>query len=104
MGEAHMNDIASGSWTLARDAEGLAWLTIDKAGTSANVLSSGVLAELDGLLAALVRDRPRGVVVISATKSDFIAVADIRESTGITYTASGYEIIHCDETTLNSLS
>src|SRR4029077_14070828 len=40
-GDARMNDTASGSWTLARDADGLAWLTIDKPGTSANVLSSG---------------------------------------------------------------
>ena len=46
-----MNDIARGSWTLARDAEGLAWLTIDKPGTSANVLSSGVIL----LLADLIR-------------------------------------------------
>ena len=99
-----MNDIASGSWTLARDAEGLAWLTIDKAGTSANVLSSGVLAELDGLLAALERDRPRGVVVISAKKSGFIAGADIREFTGITDAASGYELIHRGQEVLNRLS
>ena len=99
-----MNDIASGSWTLARDAEGLAWLTIDKPGTSANVLSSGVLAELDGLLAALERDRPRGVVVISAKKSGFIAGADIREFTGITDAASGYELIHRGQEVLNRLS
>src|SRR5437660_1452094 len=104
MGEAHMNDIASGSWTLARDAEGLAWLTIDKPGTSANVLSSGVLAELDGLLAALERDRPRGVVVISAKKSGFIAGADIREFTGITDAASGYELIHRGQEVLNRLA
>src|SRR5947209_6676595 len=104
MGEAHMNDIASGSWTLARDAESLAWLTIDKPGTSANVLSSGVLAELDGLLAALERDRPRGVVVISAKKSGFIAGADIREFTGITDSASGHELIHRGQEVLNRLS
>src|SRR5213082_2750819 len=104
MGEAHMNDIASGSWTLVRDAESLAWLTIDKPGTSANVLSSGVLAELDGLLAALERDRPCGVVVISAKKSGFIAGADIREFTGITDAASGYELIHRGQEVLNRLA
>src|SRR5256884_1896806 len=104
MGEAHMNDIASGSWTVARDAEGPAWLTFDKPGTSANVVSSGVLAELDGLLAALERDRPRGVVVISAKKSGFIAGADIREFTGITDAASGYELIHRGQEVLNRLS
>jgi 3-hydroxyacyl-CoA dehydrogenase/enoyl-CoA hydratase/3-hydroxybutyryl-CoA epimerase len=99
-----MNDTASGSWTLSRDAEGLAWLTIDKPGTSANVLSSGVLAELDGLLATLERDRPRGVVVISAKKGGFIAGADIKEFTGITDAASGYELIHRGQEVLNRLA
>jgi 3-hydroxyacyl-CoA dehydrogenase / enoyl-CoA hydratase / 3-hydroxybutyryl-CoA epimerase len=99
-----MNDTASGSWTLSRDAEGLAWLTIDKPGTSANVLSSGVLAELDRLLATLERDRPRGVVVISAKKSGFIAGADIKEFTGITDAASGYELIHRGQEVLNRLA
>ena len=99
-----MNDTASGSWTLARDADGLAWLTIDKPGTSANVLSSGVLAELDGLLATLERDRPRGVVVISAKKSGFIAGADIKEFTGITDAASGYQLIHRGQEVLNRLA
>jgi 3-hydroxyacyl-CoA dehydrogenase / enoyl-CoA hydratase / 3-hydroxybutyryl-CoA epimerase len=99
-----MNDPASGSWTLARDAEGLAWLTIDKPGTSANVLSSGVLAELDGLLGTLERDRPRGVVVISAKKSGFVAGADIKEFTGVTDAASGYELIHRGQEVLNRLA
>src|SRR5439155_6409831 len=94
MVEAHMNDIARGSWTLARDAEGLAWHTIDKPGTSANVLSSGVLAELDGLLAALERDPPRGVVVISAKKSGFIAGAEDRKSTRLnsSHVANSYAV------------
>jgi 3-hydroxyacyl-CoA dehydrogenase / enoyl-CoA hydratase / 3-hydroxybutyryl-CoA epimerase len=99
-----MNDPASGSWTLARDAEGLAWLTIDKPGTSANVLSSGVLAELDGLLGTLERDRPRGVVVISAKKGGFVAGADIKEFTGVTDAASGYELIHRGQEVLNRLA
>src|SRR5207237_1221761 len=49
-------------------------------------------------------DRPRGVVVISAKKSGFIAGADIREFTGITDAASGYELIHRGQEVLNRLS
>src|SRR5947207_13495076 len=104
MGEAHMNDSAAGAWMRGRSAGVLAWLTMDNAGTSANALSSGVLAELDGLLAALERDRPRGVVVISVKQSGFIPGADIRQFTGITDAASGYELIHRGQEVLNRLS
>ena len=41
---------AAGCWSLERDADGIAWLTLDKPATSANVLSSSVLIELDGVL------------------------------------------------------
>ena len=99
-----MNDTATGSWKLERDSDGIAWLTIDKPGSSANVLSGGVLSELDGLLAALEKDLPRGVVVISAKKSGFVAGADIKEFTGITDAASGYELIRRGQQVLNRLA
>ena len=99
-----MNDTATGSWKLERDSDGIAWLTIDKPGSSANVLSGGVLSELDGLLAALEKDLPRGVVVISAKKSGFVAGADIKEFTGITDTAGGYELIRRGQQVLNRLA
>jgi len=83
-----MNETASGSWKLERDSDGIAWLTIDKPGSSANVLSGSVLTELDALLATLEKDLPRGVVVISGKKSGFVAGADIKEFTGITDAAS----------------
>ena len=99
-----MNDTATGSWKLERDSDGIAWLTIDKPGSSANVLSGSVLSELDGLLAALEKDLPRGVVVISAKKSGFVAGADIKEFTGITNAASGYELIRRGQQVLNRLA
>ena len=99
-----MNDTATGAWKLERDADAIAWLTIDKPGTSANVLSSGVLGELDGLLAALEKDLPRGAVVISAKKSGFVAGADVKEFTGITDAASGYALIRRGQQVLNRLA
>ena len=36
-------------WKMERDADGVAWLALDKPGTSANVLSSEVLIELGAL-------------------------------------------------------
>jgi 3-hydroxyacyl-CoA dehydrogenase/enoyl-CoA hydratase/3-hydroxybutyryl-CoA epimerase len=91
------------SWKSATDADGIVWLTIDKPGTSANVLSSDVLLELDGLLRPLAQSAPRGVVVTSAKKSGFIAGADIKEFTGVTDAESGYRLIHTGQQVLDRL-
>ncbi|HVN45403.1 MAG TPA: 3-hydroxyacyl-CoA dehydrogenase NAD-binding domain-containing protein [Steroidobacteraceae bacterium] len=99
-----MNDATSRSWKLERDAEGIAWLTLDKPGTSANVLSASVLAELDELLGALEHDRPSGAVLISAKKSGFVAGADIKEFIGLADEASGYQLIHRGQEVMNRLA
>jgi 3-hydroxyacyl-CoA dehydrogenase/enoyl-CoA hydratase/3-hydroxybutyryl-CoA epimerase len=96
-----MND--SAAWKIERDADGIVWLTIDKPGTSANVLSSGVLTELDALLQPLAKTPPRGVVVISGKKSGFIAGADIKEFTAITSAEDGYRLIHAGQQVLDRL-
>src|SRR5580692_11540309 len=82
--ETAMTNTNGTSWTTATDADGIVWLTLDKPGTSANVLSSTVLIELDALLRPLQQSAPRGVVVSSAKKSGFVAGADIKEFTGLT--------------------
>jgi len=97
-----MNDTAH-SWTLEQDAEGIAWLTLDKPNTSANVLSAAVLTELNERLAELERARPRGLILISGKKSGFIAGADIREFTGITDEAGGYALIRAGQLVFDRL-
>jgi len=97
-----MNDTAR-SWTLEQDAEGIAWLTLDKPNTSANVLSAAVLTELNERLAELERARPRGLILISGKKSGFIAGADIREFTGITDEAGGYALIRAGQQVFDRL-
>ena len=82
---------------------GIVWLTLDKPGTSANVLSSEVLIELDALLRPLQQSAPRGVVVLSGKKSGFVAGADIKEFTGITDAESGYRLIHGGQQVLDRL-
>jgi 3-hydroxyacyl-CoA dehydrogenase/enoyl-CoA hydratase/3-hydroxybutyryl-CoA epimerase len=99
-----MNDTVPGAWKVDRDADGIVWLTIDKPGTSANVLSGSVLLELDGILGTLERERPRAAVLVSGKKSGFIAGADIKEFTGVTDEASGYELIHRGQQVLNRLA
>ena len=62
-------------WSITRDADGLAWLTLDKAGSSTNTLSSDVLFELNAMLDVLDRDPPKGLVIRSGKTSGFIAAS-----------------------------
>ncbi|MEZ5529680.1 MAG: 3-hydroxyacyl-CoA dehydrogenase NAD-binding domain-containing protein [Porticoccaceae bacterium] len=66
-------------WQLQRDAEGIAWLTLDRQGEKVNSLNSEVLLELGEVLTALEADLPAGLVIQSGKASGFIAGADIRE-------------------------
>ena len=71
---------------------GIAWLTLDKPETSANVLSRDVLVELDGILQALEKDKPRGVVLRSGKSSGFIAGAEIKEFTQLENPQQGFDL------------
>jgi 3-hydroxyacyl-CoA dehydrogenase / enoyl-CoA hydratase / 3-hydroxybutyryl-CoA epimerase len=94
---------SASAWKMERDADGIVWLTVDKPGSSTNVLSSHVLRELNELLDQISTPPPRGVVVISAKKSGFIAGADIKEFTGITSAESGYRLIHAGQQVFDRL-
>lgn len=67
-------------WRLEQEANGLAWLTFDKAGESANTFSKEALHELDAALDAIRTMAPKGLVIRSA-KDSFIAGADVEEFT-----------------------
>ncbi len=71
-------------WALARDAHGIAWASLDRAGAGANTLAIEVLEEFDGLLAELSADAPSGLVIRSAKPSGFIAGADVHEIAAVT--------------------
>jgi 3-hydroxyacyl-CoA dehydrogenase/enoyl-CoA hydratase/3-hydroxybutyryl-CoA epimerase len=66
-------------WRVERDGEGLAWLTLDRAGVSTNTLSAAVMEELRAMLARLAADPPRGLVIRSGKANGFIAGADVDE-------------------------
>jgi 3-hydroxyacyl-CoA dehydrogenase/enoyl-CoA hydratase/3-hydroxybutyryl-CoA epimerase len=70
------------NFNLTRDDDGIAWLLFDRAGASANTLSSDAIEEFDAVLAALESQRPAGLVIRSAKKSGFIAGADVNEFRG----------------------
>ncbi|EKF20913.1 3-hydroxyacyl-CoA dehydrogenase NAD-binding domain-containing protein [Nitratireductor pacificus] len=83
LGPAERIDTGAVHWRLARDAQDVAWLVLDRAGESANTLSEAVMAELDMLLGRIEAMKPKGLVIRSAKKSGFIAGADIRDFQGI---------------------
>ncbi len=63
-----------------KDAQGLAWLTFDKQGESANTFSREALEELSLSLDEIKAAAPRGLIIRSA-KDSFIAGADVEEFT-----------------------
>src|SRR3989442_5836069 len=67
-------------WHWETDRDGLAWLTFDKQGESANTFSREALEQLRAVLEEIRRDNPKGLVIRSA-KDGFIAGADVEEFT-----------------------
>jgi 3-hydroxyacyl-CoA dehydrogenase/enoyl-CoA hydratase/3-hydroxybutyryl-CoA epimerase len=65
-------------WSWEKDDDGLAWLTFDKRGESANTFSRQALEELASALHAIRLESPKGLVIRSA-KESFIAGADVNE-------------------------
>ncbi len=66
-------------WRVDMDSIRIAWVTVDVADSSANILSEPVLNELRDLLPVLELESPAGAVFRSGKKSGFIAGADIKE-------------------------
>ncbi|HTX25306.1 MAG TPA: 3-hydroxyacyl-CoA dehydrogenase NAD-binding domain-containing protein [Steroidobacteraceae bacterium] len=91
------------AWKLDRDADEIVWLTLDKPGTSTNVLSREVLQELDRLLEPLATAPPRGVVLRSAKSGGFIAGADIKEFTTLGSAQEGFELTRAGQLVLDRI-
>jgi len=66
-------------WHRSTDANGICWLTLDKAGSTTNTLDHEVLSELNEVLEELATEPPRGLVIKSAKRTGFIAGADVGE-------------------------
>jgi 3-hydroxyacyl-CoA dehydrogenase/enoyl-CoA hydratase/3-hydroxybutyryl-CoA epimerase len=90
-------------WRLETDADGVAWLALDKAGASTNSLSRDVMEELDAMLAEVARALPKSLIVTSA-KRGFIAGADIKEFVGIRTPDQAYELIRQGQQVLDKLA
>ena len=88
-----MNATTYQHWQLEIDPEGIAWATFDKAGESANSLSSAVMNELAQMLDRLDANPPRGLIFRSGKAAGFIAGADIQEFTQLDTPKKGLELV-----------
>src|SRR5882672_623051 len=91
-------------WRIETDSDRVAFLIIDRAGSSANALASEVMLELDAHLAELERARPAAVVVCSGKASGFVAGADIKEFTGLKNAQQAYELIRTGQRVFDRLA
>jgi 3-hydroxyacyl-CoA dehydrogenase/enoyl-CoA hydratase/3-hydroxybutyryl-CoA epimerase len=94
---------ADAAWSLELDAEQIGWLTLDRPGSSANVLSRAVLLEFERVIAGLADRTLRGLVIRSAKPSGFIAGADIREFTTLGSEAAALEHVLLGQRLCNAL-
>ena len=90
-------------WRIRREADGIAVLTFDHAGRSANVLDTGALGEFETLLDEFERDPPAGIVIQSGKANGFLAGADVAEFSALLTREQALEKLHYGQNLLNRL-
>jgi 3-hydroxyacyl-CoA dehydrogenase/enoyl-CoA hydratase/3-hydroxybutyryl-CoA epimerase len=96
--------MSADDWAVELDADRIAWLTLDTAGASTNVLSGPVVRELAAKLSEIAASRPAGVVVRSAKPGGFIAGADIKEFLSIRTPEEGYALVRAGQSVMQQLA
>ncbi len=91
-------------WRLDEDADGIVWLTFDRAGTSTNTFSKEVMDELGAIGDRLAAEKPKGVVIRSGKESGFVAGADVDEFTRIDEIEEALAIVRRGWDTFNRLA
>lgn len=90
-------------WRLETDAQGIAFLCLDKHDGGTNVLSREVMVELDAALRELGRAPPRGLVLHSGKPGVFVAGADINEFPAVTSAAGAEQLARAGQQVLDRL-
>ncbi|HEU4653442.1 MAG TPA: 3-hydroxyacyl-CoA dehydrogenase NAD-binding domain-containing protein [Steroidobacteraceae bacterium] len=101
--QAQANPTGFKHWRLQTDADGIATLSIDKAESSVNSLSQGVMEELEAAITTLERATPKGLILTSA-KRGFIAGADIKEFVTLQTPQQAFEMIRKGQRVLDRLA
>ena len=98
-----MSDQNYKHWTVAQKDNGIVFLGMDVEGSSANVLSATVLAELYQILTKLSKSPPIGIAITSNKAKGFIAGADVKEFTKISNRQEALELVQYGQTVFNLL-
>ena len=80
-------------WSVRRDDDRIAWITLDVAESPMNKLSAAVMAELGMLLDDLDRYPPAAAVFLSGKEAGFVAGADIEEFTRLDSPEKARELV-----------
>lgn len=80
-------------WRLDYDADSLAWLTLDRAQSAVNALSTEVMTELASVLDVLDVKAPKGLIIRSGKSTGFIVGADINEFANLTTPEQGQTLV-----------
>jgi 3-hydroxyacyl-CoA dehydrogenase/enoyl-CoA hydratase/3-hydroxybutyryl-CoA epimerase len=91
-------------WRLDQDADGIVWLTFDKAGASTNTFSKDVMEELGAIVDRLAAEAPKALVIRSGKQSGFIAGADVDEFSRIDTVDDALAIVRRGWDTFNRLA
>ena len=91
------------NWSIHIDDDAIAWLCLDKAEATTNVLSSDVMAELHERIGELEAASPKAVIVHSGKASGFVAGADIKEFTGLEEPEQAFDLVRQGQHVLDRL-
>ncbi|MGH8244146.1 MAG: enoyl-CoA hydratase-related protein, partial [Steroidobacteraceae bacterium] len=91
-------------WRLETDADRIAWLDFDLAGSGTNTLGSVPMRELNDRLAEIEAAKPRVLVVRSAKEGGFVAGADITEFSGLTDLEQAYRLARTGQQVFDRLA
>ena len=90
-------------WQVEENQAGIFWLGMDVDGSSTNVLSATVLAELYQILSTLSKNTPTGIAITSHKDKGFIAGADVKEFTKISNKQEALELVQYGQIVFNLL-
>lgn len=91
-------------WHEDTDGDDISWLGIDKAESSVNTLSAGVLEELNEILERYEENLPKAVILYSAKPNGFVMGADINEFTTIPSEEQAYELVRLGQSVIDRLA
>lgn len=80
-------------WKTETDDNGIVWLCLDTADSKVNVLSSGILTELNEVLEPMTNAPPNGLVLWSGKNRSFVMGADIKEFTKVDTVERAEEVV-----------